>query len=96
MKVWEWDLDLTETLEVEYEFDFGEPEVLYYADGSGQPASPPQVSFLKFVYNGTDVTELIEQTINASLIDDLELDIIEFEESCVGRVDWEDYWDRTE
>ena len=29
---------------VEYDFDPGEPEVLYYPDGSGHPGSPPEVS----------------------------------------------------
>ena len=29
---------------VEYDFDPGEPEELYYPDGSGHPGSPPEVS----------------------------------------------------
>jgi len=95
MKVWDWDID-TDSLEVEYQFTGGSEGVRYYPDGSGEPPSASEVSLLKFFYNGQDVTELVLQLANPNVIDDLEREIIEFEETCLDdpRGDWEDYWDK--
>jgi hypothetical protein len=93
MRIWEWDTTLTEPIEVEYQFEAGEEEVTYYPDGSGQPSSSPQVSLIRFIYKGQDITELIWEFVNHNMIDDLEDEITEFEESG-GGVDWEDFWDK--
>tara|TARA_R110002050_G_scaffold56705_1_gene127503 strand:- start:4040 stop:4312 length:273 start_codon:yes stop_codon:yes gene_type:complete len=34
-------------IDFEYDFDPGEPETLYYQDGSGHPGSAPSVTILK-------------------------------------------------
>tara|TARA_B110000914_G_C15517422_1_gene474529 strand:+ start:2621 stop:2911 length:291 start_codon:yes stop_codon:yes gene_type:complete len=93
MSVWEWDMD-TDSLEVEYQFTRGSEGVQYYADGSGEPPSSSEISLLKFFYNGQDVTELVLELANPNVIDDLEREIIEWEESSMGRGDWEDYWEK--
>tara|TARA_Y100000401_G_C8325657_1_gene228076 strand:- start:6720 stop:7016 length:297 start_codon:yes stop_codon:yes gene_type:complete len=90
--VWEWDMSLSEDIIVEYEFDFGSEGVMYYPDGSGEPPQPSQLSLIKFFYKGQEITDLIEEMVNQKLLEQLEQDITEFEESG-GGFDVEDFWD---
>ena len=90
--VWEWDMSLSEDIIVEYEFDYGSEGVLYYADGTGEPPSPSQLTLIKFYYKGQEITDLIEEMVSAKLLEQLEQEITEFEE-CGGGFDLEDYWD---
>ena len=50
-------------LEVDYDYTEGEPEVTYYADGSGSPASPDRVDVNEVRVNGVDVIPIISDSI---------------------------------
>lgn len=96
MRVWEWffdgDTTVSDPIEVEYSFDAGETEVRYFRDGSGQPATPPSVDIVRFTFKGVDITNLVWELVNARDIDELEMEIAEFEESG-GGFDIEDFFE---
>lgn len=96
MRVWEWffdgDCSVSDPIEVEYSFDAGEREVTYHLDGSGQPATPSSVDIVRFRFKGVDVTNLIWELAHSNVIDELEMEIAEHEESG-GGYDIEDFFD---
>ena len=96
MRVWEWFFDgettVSDPIEVEYSFDAGEREVTYYNDGSGQPATPPSVDIVRFRFKGVDITNLMWELVSAKVIDELEMEIIDHEETG-GGFDIEDFFD---
>jgi hypothetical protein len=85
MSVWDWYFDnstSTESpIEVEYQFDAGEREVTYYNDGSGYPGDASSVSIVKFKFRGVDITPIIWALVESDAIDDLEMEINEFEDN---------------
>lgn len=50
-------------LEVDYDYTEGEPEVTYYPDGSGCPASPDRVDVNEVRVCGVDVIPIISDFI---------------------------------
>ena len=80
MNKWEWDWSTTsENIVVEYSFTPGAPGVRYYADGSGEPPTPPSVDIVRFRFKGVDITELIDALVDGGVLDDLEMEIIDHE-----------------
>jgi len=80
MRVYDWEWSTTDdTIVVEYEFDAGDPGVMYYADGSGEPPTPPSVDIVRFKYKGVDITDLIEALVEADVLDDIEMEIVDHE-----------------
>ena len=91
---WEWYFDEADSsgdpIEVEYQFDFGEKEVTYHNDGSGTPSSPVMLDLIRFQFKGVDVTKLIWALVTSEAIEDLEMEIMGFEEDG-GGFDIEDF-----
>ena len=80
MRFWDWEWSTTDdAIVVEYEFDGGDPGVMYYADGSGEPPTPPSVDIVRFKFKGVDITELIDALVDGGVLDDLEMEIIDHE-----------------
>jgi hypothetical protein len=50
-------------LEIDYDYTEGEPEVTYYPDGSGCPASPDRVDVNEVKVKGVDVIPIISDFI---------------------------------
>lgn len=47
-------------LDIEFYFSPSEPEVRYYADGSGYPGCSEEIELYSIKHCGEDVTELLE------------------------------------
>jgi hypothetical protein len=60
---------------VDYYYDKGEPQVMYYADGSGHPGSPPSVELDGIYVEGSE-QELYE-CLQDSLTEQIEHKILE-------------------
>ena len=88
MSIWDWYFDDTtssdDPIEVEYSFDMGEREVTYYTGGSGHPSTPSSVEITRFKFKGVDITNLLWALVTSDAIDDLEMEINEFEDNGGG------------
>ena len=51
-------------LDIEFYFSPSEPEVKYYADGSGYPGCSEDIELYSIGHRGDDVTELLEDQID--------------------------------
>ena len=59
-------------LEVYYDYQPEEKEVRYYSDGSGYPGCPEELEINQIIFNGRDITRLIDDQ-----IDELEIYMLE-------------------
>lgn len=83
MKKFEWVWSHTEpAIVIEYQYTPADPGVAYYADGSGQPPSPAYIDVVGFTFRGADITNLMEMFMDESMVDDIEDEIIEWEQNA--------------
>jgi len=64
-------------LDIEFYFSPAEPEVRYYADGSGYPGCGEEIEIYSIGHRGEDVTELLEDNfsdIEEKLIEEIHND----------------------
>lgn len=81
MKTFEWEWSCTDpAIVIEYDFTPGDPGVTHFEDHSGEPPSPPYVDITTFKFQGVDITDLMEMLMDQSLADEIEAEIIEWEE----------------
>ena len=77
---YEWDWSSSEdSISIDYHFTPADAGVMYYADGSGEPPTPADVDIVRFRFRGVDITELMDMMMTNSLMDELELEIVEHE-----------------
>ena len=75
---WEWS-STEEAISIDYHFTPADAGVMYYADGSGEPPTPAHVDIVKFKFRGVDITELMDMMLTHNLLDELEMEIVEWE-----------------
>ena len=75
---WEWS-STEEAISIDYNFTPADAGVMYYADGSGEPPTPAHVDIVRFNFRGVDITELMDMMLTHNLLDELEMEIVEWE-----------------
>lgn len=64
---------------MDYHFTPADAGVMYYADGSCEPSTPAHVDIVRFKFRGVDITELMDMMLAHNLLDELEMEIVEWE-----------------
>ncbi len=80
MRWFDWEVTTDPAVEVEYIYYKGDSGVAYYSDGSGQRPENSSVDVTRFIYKGTDITEVVFELVSLKILQDLEEQICDWEE----------------